>query len=173
MVKIPRHSGVICNMEIPKVHPLELVGFLEILDNMDGGGSDLAKIAAKQCYNIEELIPILEAGEMLGLIQVSSGDASITEKGCSYLSASPSVRKQMTRDVLINLDIFKKLRGLIQNSKRSYITKDEALTLIENPELLSGHGEKHSDFDWIIEWGRSALILDYDANEQTISHAER
>jgi hypothetical protein len=106
---------------------------------------------------------------MLGLIQVSSGNASITEKGRSYLSSSPSVRKQMTRDVLINLDIFKKLIGLIQNSKRSYITKDEALTLIENPALLSGHSEKHSDFDWIIEWGRSVLILDYDVNEQTIS----
>lgn len=133
-------------MEIPKVHSLELVGFLEMLDNMNGSESDLAKIATKQCCNIEELIPILDSGEMLGLIQVSSGNASITEKGrsyLSYLSSSPTVRKQMTRDVLINFDIFKKLTGLIQNSKRSYITKDEALTLIENPALLSGHSEKH------------------------------
>ena len=75
----------------------------------------------------------------------------------------------MTRDVLIIWTFFKKLIELIQNSKRSYITKDGALTLIEDPALLSGHGEKHSDFDWSIEWERSALILDYDAKKQTIS----
>jgi hypothetical protein len=154
---------------IERHHPFALVGFLEMLENSMDGGSDLVKIAAKQCCNIEELIPMLDTGEMLELIQRQEKSVSITEKGRSFISASPKVRNRMARDVIINLDIFKKLIGLIKNSEKGHITKDEALILMtESPALSSVH-EKQSDFDWIIEWGRSALIFDYDADKQTIS----
>lgn len=169
MVKGILHGVISHNMDIPKVHPLALVGFLEMLNNSMGGESDLVKIAAKQCCNIEELIPMLDTGELLGLIQRQERSVSITQKGRSFISASPTERRQMARDVLTNLGIFKKLIGLIKNSENVHITKDEALTLMtQSPELSSVH-ENQSDFDWIIEWGRSSLILDYDANKQTIS----
>lgn len=157
-------------MDIPKVHPLVLVGFLEMLESSMGGASDLVKIAAKQCCNIEELIPMLETGELFGLIQRHEKSVSLTEKGHSFITSSPLVRKQMARDVIIDLDIFKKLIGLIKNSGKGHITKEEAQILaIGSPSLSFSHHKKQSDFDWIIEWGRSALILDYDANKQMIS----
>jgi hypothetical protein len=54
-------------LDIPKTHYTVLLGFVEVLDDV-GGKSDVAGIASKQGLEDD---PILESGEMLGLIQVS------------------------------------------------------------------------------------------------------
>ena len=80
-------------MDIPKTHYTVLLGFVEVLDDL-GGKSDVAGIASKQGLELDDLLPLLESGEMLGLIQVSAGDVSITEKGHLFIVASPKVRKK-------------------------------------------------------------------------------
>jgi hypothetical protein len=65
----------------------------------------------------------------------------------------------MMHEMVTNVDTtFKKVIDLIKKSRKSRITKNEILKIV--PE---------ADFDWFIEWGRAALILDYDANEETVS----
>ncbi|MFZ0222309.1 MAG: AAA-associated domain-containing protein [Candidatus Nitrosopolaris sp.] len=159
-------------MDIPKANYSVLIGFLEILDDL-GGKSDVAGIASKQGLELDDLLPILESGELLGLIQVFAGDVSITEKGHLFIVASPKVRKKMLRDVVINLDTFKKLIDLVKQSDNGHISKDELLEFISNENLANQSPDDDIDisneFDWIVEWGRQALILNYDANEETIS----
>ena len=126
---------------------------------------------------MDDLLPILESGEMLGLIQASSGDVSITEKGHLFIVASPKVRKKMLRDVVINLDTFKKLIDLVKQSDKGYISKDEVLEFVSNENLATqspdGDVNISDEFNWIVEWGRQVLIFNYDANEETISIRKR
>jgi len=161
-------------LDIPKVHYSVLLGFLEILDDL-GGKSDVAGIASKQDLELDDLLPILESGEMLGLIQVTAGDVSITEKGHLFIVASPKVQKKMLRDVVINLDTFKKLVDLVKRSEKGRISKDEVLEFVSNQGVVvpSPNGDGSNEFDWIVEWGRQALILSYDANEESISIRQR
>ena len=160
-------------MDIPKTHYTVLLGFVEVLDDL-GGKSDVAGIASKQGLELDDLLPLLESGEMLGLIQVSAGDVSITEKGHLFIVASPKVRKKMLRDVVINLDTFKKLIDLVKQSDKGYISKDEVLEFVSNETQSPDSDVDISDeFDWIVEWGRQALIFNYDANEETISIRKR
>jgi NitT/TauT family transport system ATP-binding protein len=161
-------------LDIPKVHYSVLLGFLEILDDL-GGKSDVAGIASKQGLELDDLLPILESGEMLGLIQVTAGDVSITEKGHLFIVASPKVQKKMLRDVVINLDTFKKLVDLVKRSEKGRISKDEVLEFVSNQDVATQNpdGDGSNEFDWIVEWGRQALILNYDANEESISIRQR
>ena len=163
-------------MDIPKTHYTVLLGFVEVLDDL-GGKSDVAGIASKQGLELDDLLPILESGEMLGLIQVSAGDVSITEKGHLFIVASPKVRKKMLRDVVINLETFKKLIDLVKQSDKGYISKDEVLEFVSNENLSTqspdGDVDISDEFNWIVEWGRQALIFNYDANEETISIRRR
>jgi NitT/TauT family transport system ATP-binding protein len=161
-------------LDIPKVHYSVLLGFLEILDDL-GGKSDVAGIASKQGLELDDLLPILESGEMLGLIQVTAGDVSITEKGHLFIVASPKVQKKMLRDVVINLDTFKKLVDLVKRSEKGRISKEEVLEFVSNQDVStqSPDGDGSNEFDWIVEWGRQALILNYDANEESISIRQR
>ena len=161
-------------MEIPAVNYSVLLGFLEVLDDL-GNKSDVAGIASKQGLELDDLLPILESGEMLGLIQVRAGDVSITEKGHLFIVASPKVQKKMLRDVVINLDTFKKLVDLVKRSEKGRISKDEVLEFVSNQGVVvpSPNGDGSNEFDWIVEWGRQALILSYDANEESISIRQR
>ncbi len=157
-------------MDIPKVHYSVLVGFLEILNDL-GGKSDIAGIASKQGLELDDLLPILESGETLGLIQVSSGDVSITDKGHLFIAASPKVQKKILRDVVINLETFRKLVDLVRQSAKGRISKDEVIQFFSKQDITTANanGGEPNEFNWIVEWGRHALVFNYDANEESIS----
>ena len=152
-------------MEVPKVHYSLLIGFLEILDNV-GGKSDISEISSKQGLDLDYLLPILEAGEMLGLIQIESGDVSITERGHLFIAASPKVRKKILGDILLNLDVFQNLINLIKQSEKGNISKEDLLDLVSLDDSFNGDNEDL--FNWIIEWGRQALLINYNADTEHI-----
>ena len=154
-------------MEIPAVNYSVLLGFLEVLDDL-GNKSDVAGIASKQGLELDDLLPILDSGEMLGLIQVRAGDVSITEKGHLFIVASPKVRKKILRETLIKLDVFKKLVELIRQSENGHIIKSDVLEFISSRNISATDNDSSKEFDWLIEWGRQALILTYDANSESI-----
>jgi NitT/TauT family transport system ATP-binding protein len=157
-------------LDIPKVNFTRLFGFIDILNHM-GGKSDVAAISSKEELELDDILPILEAGKMLGLIEVKSGDVSITEKGYSLLVATPSQQKIILKDAIMNLRPFQKLIDLIKQSKSGYITKQD---LLQYPSAASNAGDDDyyydfaNNFDWIIGWGRVALLIDYNANNESI-----
>jgi hypothetical protein len=72
----------------------------------------------------------------------------------------------------MNLRPFQKLIDLIKQSKSGYITKQD---LLQYPSAASNAGDDDdyyydfaNNFDWIIGWGRVALLIDYNANNESI-----
>jgi NitT/TauT family transport system ATP-binding protein len=157
-------------LDIPKVNFTRLFGFIDILNHM-GGKSDVAAISSKEELELDDILPILEAGKMLGLIEVKSGDVLITEKGYSLLAATPSQQKIILKDAIMKLRPFQKLIDLIKQSKSGYITKQD---LLQYPSATSNADDDDyyydfaNNFDWIIGWGRVALLIDYSANNESI-----
>jgi hypothetical protein len=144
-----------------------------VLDDL-GGKSDVAGIASKQGLELDHLLPILESGEMLGFLQVQSGDVSITEKGHLFIAASPKVRKKILRDIISQFDVFRKIADLIKQNENGHIRKDELLEFISaNDSATTTNKDELNVFDWIIEWGREALILNYNANTENIALRQR
>jgi NitT/TauT family transport system ATP-binding protein len=157
-------------MIIPKTHYGVLQGFLEILED-HGNKTDVASIALKQGLELDDLLPIIEAGKMLGLIHVQSGDVLLTERGHLFIAASPRVKKKMLRDMVLNVDAFKKFMEYMQHLGKESISKDDLLEFVskENTSVASDSQDNLTDFKWFIEWGRQGLVLKYDANNETIS----
>jgi NitT/TauT family transport system ATP-binding protein len=163
------------DMNIPKTHYGKLQGFLEKLDDA-GSKSDLAGIALKQGLELDDLLPIVEAGEMLGLLRVESGDVSLTDKGHLFIAASPRVKKKMLREMVLGLDAFKKFTDAVKKSGKRDLSKDELLDFVASENSTAGSssdGDAMNDFGWFIEWGRHGLVLKYDANNETISLREK
>jgi NitT/TauT family transport system ATP-binding protein len=137
-----------------------------------GGKSDVAAISSKEELELDDILPILEAGKMLGLIEVKSGDVLITEKGYSLLAATPSQQKIILKDAIMKLRPFQKLIDLIKQSKSGYITKQDLLQYPSAASNAAGDDDYYYDFannfDWIIGWGRVALLIDYNANNESI-----
>jgi hypothetical protein len=79
----------------------------------------------------------------------------------------------MLRDIIIKFDIFKKLVDLVKKSENGHIRKSEVLELISASDTTTTNNDDLNDFDWIIEWGREALILNYNANTENIALRQR
>ena len=163
--------------DIPKVTFTRLYGFIDILNHM-GGKADVAAISSKEQLELDDILRILETGQMLDFIEVKSGNVSITEKGYSILAASPRRQKIILKQTLMNLKPFQKLVDLIKQSKAGYMTKQELLEYESSAPSSSdsdGDDNNHNysydfanNFDRIIGWGRMALLIDYNSDNETI-----
>ena len=100
----------------------------------------------------------------------------MTQKAHFFIAASPKVRKKMLRDIIVNIDIFRKIIDLIKQTEDGFITKDELSRYLSEHQILfttDTTEDYTSDFDSFIEWGRQALIFHYDANDERNQFEER
>jgi len=144
-----------------------MAGLLEIVEDYQGK-VDAAKIADELMLELDDILPAIEAAEMLGFIKVDSGDLILTDKGKEYLAANSMQRKKILHQLLSKIGLF---QWLIEQLKKrgNEMSKDELIALLEG-EMPDVDATKL--IKWIIEWGRHALILRYDSNSQTIRLGE-
>jgi NitT/TauT family transport system ATP-binding protein len=128
------------------------------------GKVDAAKIADELMLELDDMLPAIEAAEMLGFIKVDSGDLILTDKGKEYLAGNSTQRKKILNQTLSRTSLFKWLIEQLKN-RGDAMSKEELIALLEEemPDVDAAKLVK-----WIIEWGRHALILRYDSNSQTI-----
>jgi len=144
-----------------------VAGLLEILEDYQGK-VDAAKITDELMLELDDILPAIEAAEMLGFIKVDSGDLILTDKGREYLAGNPMQRKKILNQTLSRTSLFKWVIEQLKN-RGNEMRSEELIALLE---------EKMPDVDaaemvkWIIEWGRHALLLRYDSDSQTIRLVE-
>jgi len=148
---------------IPRTHLSVVAGLLEILEDYQGK-VDAAKIADELMLELDDILPAIEAAEMLGFIKVDSGDLILTDKGREYLAGNSMQRKKILNQTLSRTSLFKWLIEQLR-SRGNEMSNEELIMLLEKemPDVDAAKMVK-----WIIEWGRHALILRYDSNSQRI-----
>ena len=151
-------------MSIPRVHYSHVIGLLEVLEDF-GGRVDIAKIADDLYLELDDVLPAVDAAELLGFIIVESGDIELTEEGSNFLSEGIRGRKKQLGERLFKLDSFKELIEFISKKDEKKITREELLNFI-----IASFYDADSDkiFKWIIEWGRHGLLLKYDSKEDEV-----
>ena len=137
-----------------------LAGLLEIVANR-GGQDDLPELARLLMFSVDDLLPLVEAAEMLGFAEAVSADLRLTEAGRTFVQA----------DILTSKEIFGSAAferaPLVRAITRSLAsTKDENLQERFFLDLL---GRAFSDEDatrqlqTAIDWGRYGELFDFDA----------
>jgi len=149
---------------IPKVCYGQLVGLLEILDDLDGK-ADLARIARDILLELDDLLPAVEAGELLGFLTVDSGDVSLTNEGKKFVHASIRRRKEIIRAALLNLDLFKRVVAFIEKTPERVVERQALQNFLE--QICVGLPPE-ATLRWVIEWGRHGLILRYDSEQELV-----
>ncbi|MCP8320222.1 MAG: AAA-associated domain-containing protein [archaeon] len=151
-------------MSIPRVHYSHLIGLLEALEDF-GGKVDVAKIAGDLSLELDDLLPVVEAGELLGFLRAESGDILLTDEGLKFLSDGTRGRKKHLGKRLLTLNPFKKLIEFISQKEEKAVTKEELSDFLAK-ELHEVDSE--IAFKWVIEWGRHGLLLRYNSKEDKI-----
>lgn len=138
----------------------QLLGLVEIIGGL-GSSMDVAKLADEFGANLVTLLPILDTGEMLGLVKVDKGDISLTELGLKFQKTSKS-KVKMLKDRLSKIEPFRTALELLAE-KESFSTS-EISEILWNKNIRWHHQRETNDKlvqELLIHWAIYAGLLSY------------
>jgi NitT/TauT family transport system ATP-binding protein len=156
--RIERASPI--DLPLPHASIAGMAGLLEILDKL-GGREDLPDLANLLTFEVDDLLPLTDAVELLGLATVTDADLIITDVGREWSAA----------DILTSKSIFAEAARTRAPLVRAIVraletTKDGTLNERFFLDLL-GRGfseEERAQLDTAIDWGRYGELFDFEAD---------
>lgn len=150
----------------PKCSPTEMLGLVVLL-NDHKGSEDVARLADDLDLEIDEIVPSVEYAEVLSLLKVQDGRATLTEVGRRLLAAPIRERKGILREQLKRTTLFKALGRALENAPAGWLTEEElfrliAFTTAPSDELIQN----------IINWGRYAELFRWDPDRRLLLPAK-
>jgi NitT/TauT family transport system ATP-binding protein len=146
---------------LPHARPGGISGMLEILADR-GGHDDIYQLADHLSFEIDDVLPIVEAASMLGFLHVSEGDVSLTPEGHQYVEADIADRKdRFAQSALERVMLVRQIRRALE-SKSNHELPDEFFH-----DTLDEHfteQETVQQLETAVNWGRYAGLFDYDAS---------
>jgi len=143
----------------------ELAGLLEHLHEAPQHRADLYQLAKDLKVELNALLPLTEAAELLGFATIAQGDITLTPLGETFAEASIQARKEIFATRIRRLPFFKWLLSMLQAADSHQLEKDVLTTALE---LDFPPEEAARQVEVAINWGRYAEILAYNDRTATI-----
>jgi len=137
-----------------------LAGLLEKLAEESDGRADIYRFAEALAMELDDLLPVIEAGELLGFVKVLEGDLLLTELGRAYAEASVLGRKEMIASRILRLPIISWIYETLQRDDDQRVAKEYFLDRLR-PDF---HDHTEKQLDRAINWGRFAELFAFDDN---------
>lgn len=148
---------------LPHARPGGISGLLELLAD-HGGRTDIYRLAEDLTLEVDDLLPIIEAGMLLGFLEVQQGDVEITSDGRRFAEADILAQKEIFREAAL-----KHITLLGQIVRALESKSDHRVSAEFFHDLLDEHfteEEVDRQIDTAINWGRFGELFDYDADER-------
>jgi NitT/TauT family transport system ATP-binding protein len=134
-----------------------LAGLLEKL-SAEGGRVDIYRFAADIQMELDDLLPVVEAGELLGFIRVQEGDLLLTPLGLAYAEASVLGRKEMFAGRILRLPVISWIYETLQQDDNQRVARQYFLDKLQ-PDF---HDRTEKQLERAINWGRFAELFAFD-----------
>ncbi len=136
-----------------------VAGLVELLHDR-GGREDLFRLSEDLVMDVQDLLPILEACQLLGFAWLKEGDVQLSSSGVHFADADIQRRKVLFREAALeHVTILKQIDSILKQ-KSDHAINDEFFR-----DILDDHfseDEVRRQFDTAVNWGRYAEIFDYD-----------
>lgn len=149
--------------KLPSCHMNALAGLVERI-SVEGGKTDLASLAAELALQLDELLPIVEAGELLGFVRVQEGNLWIRPLGEAYAQASILARKELVASRILRLPLIRWVYETLQQDDNQRVAEDYFLE-----KLKHDFGDLAADqLETAINWGRHAELFGFDQDSKEL-----
>lgn len=151
----------------PLTHPLldasvgGLAGLVEIVYS-HGGQTDLPDLADELSFEVDDLLPLVDAAQMLGLLEVDGAEAFLTDAGRDWHLADILHSKELFAELAVErAPLVRTIVKALENSDDGALRDDFFRDL-----LRRGYSAEDTEkqLDIAIGWGRYGELFDYDAN---------
>ncbi len=144
---------------LPHARPGGITGILELLLDRNGH-DDIHRLANDLFFEIDDLLPLLEAAALLGFLAVREGDAELTPEGREFAEADILQRKDLFRKAAQNVPLIRQITRSLESKGDRSISEEFFHDMLE--EHFSDDEVKRQ-LDTATHWGRYAELFDYDA----------
>lgn len=142
---------------LPRARLNALAGLLEKLA-AEGARADLYRLVAEVQMELDDFLPIVESGELLGFLKVQEGDLLLTPLGRAYADASVLGRKEMFASRVLRLPIISWIYETLQQDDNQRVAKEYFLDKLR-PDF---HDRTEKQLERAINWGRFAELFAFD-----------
>ncbi|WP_231748755.1 nitrate/sulfonate/bicarbonate ABC transporter ATP-binding protein [Mycobacterium sp. M26] len=143
-----------------------LAGLVEITAAR-GGRVDLPDIAADLSFDIDDLLPLVDAAAMLGFLTVSGGDLTVTAMGRSFTCADIQTSKQIFATAAReHAPLVRTICRALSSSADGTLRSEFFLDLLRRG---FGPDDARRQLDTAIAWGRYGELFDYDTDTDEIT----
>ena len=148
---------------LPHARPGGIAGLLELLIDY-GGRADMYRLANDLAFEIDDLLPIVDAAQMLSFLTVEEGDAVITPAGREYAESEIQVQKEVFRKAAVeHVLLFRQITRALETKSDHTVPEEFFLDMLD--EQFSEE-ETLRQLDTAISWGRYADLFNFDASRR-------
>lgn len=171
----PAAAGAETGPPGPLTHPLPaatvggLAGLIEIVVAHDGQ-ADLPDLADELSFDVSDLLPLVDAAQLLRLLEVDGAQAFLTEAGWAWHGANIAESKaQFAALAGEHAPLVRTIVRALEHSAQGALRADFFRDL-----LAQGYGaaDAQRQLELAIDWGRYGELYDYDADSEEFVLAE-
>lgn len=145
---------------LPHARPGGIAGLLELLIDHNGR-EDIYRLADDLAFEIDDLLPIVDAAQLLGFLNVEEGDAVITPAGREYAESEILLQKELFRKAAVDhVLLLRQISRALETKSDHTIHEEFFLDMLD--EQFSQE-ETQRQLETAINWGRYAELFDFDA----------
>ncbi len=145
---------------LPHARPGGMAGLLELLLDK-GGRDDIYRLADDLAFEIDDLLPIVDAAQLLRFLTVEEGDAAITPSGAEFANSEILHQKEIFRTAAVdNVLLLRQIRRALDAKSDHTVPEEFFLDMLD--EQFSAE-ESLRQLETAVTWGRYAELFDFDA----------
>jgi NitT/TauT family transport system ATP-binding protein len=143
--------------KLPAATVNRLAGLVEKV-NEENGQADLYRLTEDLRLELDDVLPIVEAAEIMGFATVDQGDIKLTSLGQAFADASIIARKEIIAGRALRLPTIRWIYETLQHDDNRRVAEDFFIEQLQND-----FGDYASDQLAIaVDWGRYAELFAYD-----------
>ncbi|NYF80898.1 ABC transporter ATP-binding protein [Granulicella arctica] len=155
---------------LPHARPGGIAGLLELVIDHNGK-DDIYRLADDLGFEIDDLLPIVDAAQLLGFLTVTEGDAAITETGSEYANSEILRQKELFRAAAIeNVLLLRQIVRAIEAKSDGSVSEEFFHDILDEQFTEE---ETVRQLETAINWGRYAELFDFDASRRRFIQAEK
>lgn len=147
---------------LPHVAVGQVTGLVERL-HLGKGREDIYVVGRDLNMEVDDLLPLVQAIDMLGLGDIDAGDVYLMPAGVRFAEAGVLERKQIFREQAIaTIQVLRDIAERIPHASHGRLKRDDVMKVLN---AFFREDEAERQLDTAIDWGRYAELFAYDDHE--------
>ena len=151
---------------LPHVPVGQVTGLVERL-HAEGDRADIYALGRELHMEVDDLLPLIQSIDLLGLGDVEAGDVYLTPAGVHFAEAGVLEEKMVFRELArANVQLIQQILEALQNAPSRRVRME---TILEQLESCFSREEAERQLDTAIDWGRYAELFAFDDHDGVFS----